>query len=163
MSPLHQQLPISGMRKPRGCRSMRKHARNTSSLHVPISTSQDSRGPNACVHHRLARGQRTTRPFGVDSRMALSLCSHPITVHSSTTTVKTGKKSVLSEEYPEGRFRYIPNGCPGVETLPTDPWVEWLILIVLVMRKLWLLVRCHWIRILVRRLHCAIGTVALSL
>lgn len=27
-----------------------------------------------------------------------------------------GKKSVLSEEYPEGRFRYIPNGCPGVET-----------------------------------------------
>lgn len=27
-----------------------------------------------------------------------------------------GKKSVLSEGYPEGRFRYIPNGCPGVET-----------------------------------------------
>ncbi|CAF9928533.1 hypothetical protein IMSHALPRED_007677 [Imshaugia aleurites] len=27
-----------------------------------------------------------------------------------------GKKSVLSEEFPEGRFRYIPNGCPGVET-----------------------------------------------
>ena len=29
---------------------------------------------------------------------------------------EAGKKSVLSEEYPEGRFRYIPNGCPGVET-----------------------------------------------
>lgn len=29
---------------------------------------------------------------------------------------EVGKKSVLSEEYPEGRFRYIPNGCPGVET-----------------------------------------------
>ena len=29
---------------------------------------------------------------------------------------EVGKKSVLSEGYPEGRFRYIPNGCPGVET-----------------------------------------------
>lgn len=29
---------------------------------------------------------------------------------------EAGKKSVLSERYPEGRFRYIPNGCPGVET-----------------------------------------------
>lgn len=29
---------------------------------------------------------------------------------------EAGKKSVLSEEYPEGRFKYIPNGCPGVET-----------------------------------------------
>lgn len=27
-----------------------------------------------------------------------------------------GKKSVLSEQYPEGHFKYIPNGCPGVET-----------------------------------------------
>ncbi|PGH19659.1 dihydropyrimidinase [Polytolypa hystricis UAMH7299] len=27
-----------------------------------------------------------------------------------------GKTSVLSEEYPVGRFRYIPNGCPGIET-----------------------------------------------
>lgn len=27
-----------------------------------------------------------------------------------------GKKSVISDEYPLGRFRYIPNGCPGVET-----------------------------------------------
>ncbi len=27
-----------------------------------------------------------------------------------------GKKSVISEEYPRGRFRYIPNGCPGIET-----------------------------------------------
>lgn len=29
---------------------------------------------------------------------------------------EAGKKSVLIEGYPEGRFRYIPNGCPGVET-----------------------------------------------
>ncbi|KAH6666641.1 hypothetical protein B0J14DRAFT_629755 [Halenospora varia] len=27
-----------------------------------------------------------------------------------------GKKSVISEEYPVGHFKYIPNGCPGVET-----------------------------------------------
>jgi len=27
-----------------------------------------------------------------------------------------GKKSVISEEFPLGRFRYIPNGCPGIET-----------------------------------------------
>jgi len=27
-----------------------------------------------------------------------------------------GKKSVISEEFPNGHFRYIPNGCPGVET-----------------------------------------------
>ncbi|KAF2432262.1 D-hydantoinase [Tothia fuscella] len=27
-----------------------------------------------------------------------------------------GKKTVLNEEYPNGRFKYIPNGCPGVET-----------------------------------------------
>ena len=30
---------------------------------------------------------------------------------------EAGKKSVLSEKYPQGRFRYIPqNSCPGVET-----------------------------------------------
>ena len=29
---------------------------------------------------------------------------------------EAGKKSVLSKEYPEGRFRYIPNGVAGVET-----------------------------------------------
>lgn len=29
---------------------------------------------------------------------------------------ESGKKSVLSEEYPVGRFKGIPNGCPGVET-----------------------------------------------
>lgn len=29
---------------------------------------------------------------------------------------QTGKKSVISEEFPNGHFRYIPNGCPGVET-----------------------------------------------
>jgi dihydropyrimidinase len=29
---------------------------------------------------------------------------------------ETGKKSVISKEYPNGRFAYIPNGCPGVET-----------------------------------------------
>ncbi|KAK2798824.1 hypothetical protein FQN50_008685 [Emmonsiellopsis sp. PD_5] len=29
---------------------------------------------------------------------------------------KAGKKSILSHEYPQGRFRYIPNGCPGIET-----------------------------------------------
>ena len=27
-----------------------------------------------------------------------------------------GKKSSVSKEYPNGRFQYIPNGCPGVET-----------------------------------------------
>ena len=27
-----------------------------------------------------------------------------------------GKKSVISAEFPLGRFRYIPNGCPGIET-----------------------------------------------
>lgn len=27
-----------------------------------------------------------------------------------------GKKSGVSEEFPEGRFKVIPNGCPGVET-----------------------------------------------
>ena len=27
-----------------------------------------------------------------------------------------GKKSILSAEYPEGRFSGIPNGCPGIET-----------------------------------------------
>jgi dihydropyrimidinase len=27
-----------------------------------------------------------------------------------------GKKTVLSDEFPVGHFRYIPNGCPGVET-----------------------------------------------
>jgi dihydropyrimidinase len=27
-----------------------------------------------------------------------------------------GKKSIISDEYPEGRFSGIPNGCPGIET-----------------------------------------------
>ena len=27
-----------------------------------------------------------------------------------------GKKSVLSEEFPVGQFKYVPNGCPGIET-----------------------------------------------
>ena len=27
-----------------------------------------------------------------------------------------GKKSSITKEYPNGHFRYIPNGCPGVET-----------------------------------------------
>ncbi|KAI1621858.1 putative allantoinase [Exophiala viscosa] len=27
-----------------------------------------------------------------------------------------GKKSIISKEYPEGRFSGIPNGCPGIET-----------------------------------------------
>lgn len=27
-----------------------------------------------------------------------------------------GKKSSISEEFPLGHFKYIPNGCPGVET-----------------------------------------------
>ena len=27
-----------------------------------------------------------------------------------------GKKSILSAEFPEGKFSGIPNGCPGVET-----------------------------------------------
>jgi dihydropyrimidinase len=29
---------------------------------------------------------------------------------------ETGKKTAISPEFPEGRFRYIPNGIPGVET-----------------------------------------------
>ncbi|CAJ2501972.1 Uu.00g048250.m01.CDS01 [Anthostomella pinea] len=29
---------------------------------------------------------------------------------------ETGKKTCLSEEYPVGRFRHIPNGIPGIET-----------------------------------------------
>jgi dihydropyrimidinase len=29
---------------------------------------------------------------------------------------ETGKESVISAEYPIGHFKYIPNGCPGVET-----------------------------------------------
>lgn len=29
---------------------------------------------------------------------------------------ETGKKSVLSADFPNGHFKYIPNGCPGVET-----------------------------------------------
>ncbi|KAH7303874.1 aminohydrolase [Stachybotrys elegans] len=29
---------------------------------------------------------------------------------------ETGKKSAITEDAPLGRFRYIPNGCPGVET-----------------------------------------------
>ena len=29
---------------------------------------------------------------------------------------ETGKKSILSADYPEGRFSGIPNGCPGIET-----------------------------------------------
>lgn len=28
----------------------------------------------------------------------------------------TGKKSCLSEEYPNGHFKYVPNGLPGIET-----------------------------------------------
>ena len=28
----------------------------------------------------------------------------------------TGKKSCITEEFPVGQFKYIPNGCPGVET-----------------------------------------------
>jgi dihydropyrimidinase len=27
-----------------------------------------------------------------------------------------GKKACIDKEYPNGRFKYIPNGCPGVET-----------------------------------------------
>jgi dihydropyrimidinase len=27
-----------------------------------------------------------------------------------------GKKSILSAEFPEGKFSGIPNGCPGIET-----------------------------------------------
>lgn len=27
-----------------------------------------------------------------------------------------GKKSVINDEFPNGHFKYIPNGCPGVET-----------------------------------------------
>ncbi|KAK5676936.1 hypothetical protein LTS10_010700 [Elasticomyces elasticus] len=29
---------------------------------------------------------------------------------------QTGKKSCIDDEYPDGHFKYIPNGCPGVET-----------------------------------------------
>ncbi|KAG9252295.1 aminohydrolase [Emericellopsis atlantica] len=29
---------------------------------------------------------------------------------------ETGKKSAITAEAPLGRFRYVPNGCPGVET-----------------------------------------------
>lgn len=29
---------------------------------------------------------------------------------------EVGKKSVISEKFPLGKFRYIPNGCPGIET-----------------------------------------------
>ncbi|KXT03270.1 hypothetical protein AC578_4772 [Pseudocercospora eumusae] len=29
---------------------------------------------------------------------------------------ETGKKTCVSEEFPNGRFKYIPNGIPGVET-----------------------------------------------
>lgn len=29
---------------------------------------------------------------------------------------ESGKKSSVTPAYPEGRFRYIPNGCPGIET-----------------------------------------------
>ncbi|KAH7364480.1 D-hydantoinase [Rhexocercosporidium sp. MPI-PUGE-AT-0058] len=29
---------------------------------------------------------------------------------------QVGKKSVISVEFPNGHFKYIPNGCPGVET-----------------------------------------------
>lgn len=28
----------------------------------------------------------------------------------------TGKKSCITEEFPVGHFKYVPNGCPGVET-----------------------------------------------
>ncbi|KAM3066896.1 hypothetical protein ACMFMG_007042 [Clarireedia jacksonii] len=29
---------------------------------------------------------------------------------------KSGKKTCIDDEFPLGRFKYIPNGCPGVET-----------------------------------------------
>ena len=29
---------------------------------------------------------------------------------------ETGKKTCIDDEYPNGHFKYIPNGCPGVET-----------------------------------------------
>ena len=29
---------------------------------------------------------------------------------------ETGKKTCITTEYPDGHFKYIPNGCPGVET-----------------------------------------------
>jgi hypothetical protein len=29
---------------------------------------------------------------------------------------ETGKKSVISDTHPEGHFKYIPNGLPGIET-----------------------------------------------
>lgn len=38
-----------------------------------------------------------------------------------------GKKSSISPEYPEGRFKYIPNGIPGIETrlpLTLSGWEE---------------------------------------
>ena len=28
----------------------------------------------------------------------------------------SGKKTSISPEFPEGHFKYIPNGCPGIET-----------------------------------------------
>jgi len=31
-------------------------------------------------------------------------------------STESGKKSVITAEYPNGHFKYIPNGCPGVET-----------------------------------------------
>lgn len=30
--------------------------------------------------------------------------------------IEKGKKSIISQEYPEGRFSGIPNGIPGIET-----------------------------------------------
>lgn len=29
---------------------------------------------------------------------------------------ETGKKTSIGEEFPDGHFKYIPNGCPGIET-----------------------------------------------
>jgi dihydropyrimidinase len=29
---------------------------------------------------------------------------------------ETGKKSSINDEFPLGHFKYIPNGCPGIET-----------------------------------------------
>lgn len=31
-------------------------------------------------------------------------------------STELGKKSVITAEFPNGHFKYIPNGCPGVET-----------------------------------------------
>ncbi|KAF2878482.1 D-hydantoinase [Massariosphaeria phaeospora] len=28
----------------------------------------------------------------------------------------TGKQTCITDEYPQGHFKYIPNGCPGIET-----------------------------------------------